>query len=417
MVDWIAAAALNGILNGMVAGLALAAALWLALRLLARTNAATRHAAWLAALAAILLLPVLMMGLPATADSAASSGRDSLATVPAPGGWAMWALAVWLAIAAAMLSRLVWSYFSLRGIKNRSVNLTAWQPQFEELLRTCGVRRRVQLRTSAEVRVPMAAGLFNPVILIPESLADRLSDDESRQVLAHELAHLRRWDDWIQLAQKLAEAVWFFHPAVWWIGRKLGLEREIACDDWVVSVTGAARPYAVCLTRLVELGAFGHGPRLAHGALPRKGQISHRIESLMRRDRAASHRFSGAAAFAGASVLGLALLAAAHVTPIAVAGPALAALPSAVAPIPAVELAYAKPVRAPRPVARPKSAPAERMVVVEQVAVVQSGNFAATYCVFYVGEGKKAGEPSPVRGWFAVWWSRPARLSISLGQS
>ena len=71
-------------------------------------------------------------------------------------------------------------------------------------------------------------------------------------MLLHELAHLRRWDDWTKLAQRLAEAIFFFHPAIYWIARNLNLEREVACDDWVVVHTGRTKPYALCLTRLVE---------------------------------------------------------------------------------------------------------------------------------------------------------------------
>jgi beta-lactamase regulating signal transducer with metallopeptidase domain len=193
--------------------------------------------------------------------------------------------------------------------------------QFEEVLKVYGGSRRVRLCASSDVGVPLAAGLWNPVILIPESLPEHLSEEEFRQVLVHELAHTRRWDDWTNLVQKLAEAVFFFNPAVLWIARQLNLEREIACDDWVVSMTGAARPYAVCLTKLVELGAFSRGPQLAHGAVTRKRQISHRIESLMSRKRAGSPRFSPAGVLASSGALAVVAVLAANVAPIAVAGP------------------------------------------------------------------------------------------------
>ncbi len=244
-------------------------------------------------------------------------------------------------------------------------------------------------------------------------------------MLVHELAHIRRWDDWTNVVQKLAEAVFFFNPAVLWIARRLNLEREIACDDWVVSMTGAARPYAVCLTKLVELGAFSRGPQLAHGAVTRKRQISHRIESLMSRKRAGSPRFSPAGVLASSGALAVIAVLAAHVAPIAVAEPAIGTLPSAAVPIAAVESAYRVPPPAPRPVrqAAPRpvmqaaavkhEAPAEpqppRMtavsyMVVEQWTVVQSRDVTATLCVLYVGQGTNA---RAGRSWVKILWTHP----------
>src|SRR5687768_1568715 len=97
--------------------------------------------------------------------------------------------------------------------------------------------RRVRLRSSGQIATPrvLVAGFNNPVILIPQSLVAQLSLSELNQVYLHELAHLRRWDDWTNLAQQLLTAVLFFHPAVLWICRQLDLEREIAFDDWVIS--------------------------------------------------------------------------------------------------------------------------------------------------------------------------------------
>jgi beta-lactamase regulating signal transducer with metallopeptidase domain len=68
----------------------------------------------------------------------------------------------------------------------------------------------------------------------------------------HELAHLRRYDDWTNLAQKLVKALFFFHPAVWWIEKQVSLEREMACDDAVLAETASPRAYAECLAHLAE---------------------------------------------------------------------------------------------------------------------------------------------------------------------
>jgi beta-lactamase regulating signal transducer with metallopeptidase domain len=388
MANWIAAAALGPLLNGIMIGTAIAAMVWLLLRLLLRTNATT--------LLAVVSLPALMLeALPAAGQGTAVAG-GALVTVPAPGGWVLWALGAWLVVSAAMLARLAWGYRSMRRLKRRARPL-----QLDPSLNAYAGRRRVRLCASPEIGVPMAAGLFNPVILIPESLPSQLSQEELRQVLVHELAHIRRWDDWTNLAEKVVEALFFFHPAVLWIARRLDLEREIACDDWVVSMTGAARPYAVCLTKLVELGAFSRGPQLAHGAVARKRQVSHRIESLVSRKRAGSTRFSKIGLLAGLGALAMLAVVAVHAAPIAVAGPAIAALPSAARPIPVVQAAYVKPAVKLPAVRRAAQARQEsaRYMVVQQW----------TYVVCF-SEGAQV-------QWVTILWTHPEPLRKPLGRT
>jgi beta-lactamase regulating signal transducer with metallopeptidase domain len=396
MANWIAAAALGPLLNGIVIGTGIAAAVWLLLRLLPRTNATTRYAVWSATLVAVVWLPALMLETPPVAGQGTAVAGGALVTVPAPGGWVLWALAAWPILSAAMLARLAWAYGSMRRLKRRAQPL-----ELEPSLKAYAGRRRVRLCATPEIGVPMAAGLFNPVILIPESLPSQLSQEEFRQVLVHELAHIRRWDDWTNLAQKVVEALFFFHPAVLWIARRLDLEREIACDDWVVSMTGAARPYAVCLTKLVEIGAFSRSPQLAHGAVARKRQVSHRIESLVSRKRAAGTRFSKLGVLAASGALAIAAVLAVHAAPIAVASPSIAALPSAVHPIPVVQAAYVKPAVKPPAVRRVAQARQEmaRSMVVQQW----------TYVV-YLREGAQV-------QWVTILWTHPEPLRKPLGRT
>ena len=94
---------------------------------------------------------------------------------------------------------------------------------------------------SDDVRVPTALGFFRPAVVLPSWTLRDLSPDELKVIVLHELAHLRRWDDWTNLAQKFVKAIFFFHPAVWWIDSRLALEREIACDDMVLEQTANAR--------------------------------------------------------------------------------------------------------------------------------------------------------------------------------
>ncbi len=108
-----------------------------------------------------------------------------------------------------------------------------------------------------------------------------LSADELNQILLHELAHLRRWDDWTNLAQKVVKALFFFHPAVWWIEKKVSLEREMACDDAVIAETASPRAYAECLTHLAEKTLVQRSLALAQAVLGQIRQTSLRVAQIL----------------------------------------------------------------------------------------------------------------------------------------
>ena len=165
----------------------------------------------------------------------------------------------------------------------------------------------------------MALGWNAPAILLPAALTEQLAQAELDQVLLHELAHLRRWDDWTKLAQRLAEAIFFFHPVIYWIARHLNLEREVACDDWVVVYTGRTKPYALCLTRLVETARGYRHPALASGAQKSGKQLSWRIEMLLNKDRDASLRVQKNIVWVTAIILSIGLAASAWVSPVVAA--------------------------------------------------------------------------------------------------
>ena len=110
----------------------------------------------------------------------------------------------------------------------------------------------MELCTSEELERPSLIGFFSPRIVIPRWLFERLSEAELRQIVMHEMEHLRRGDDWINLVQKLSLVVFPLNPALMWIERELCLERELACDAGVIRATGAPKAYATCLTSLAE---------------------------------------------------------------------------------------------------------------------------------------------------------------------
>jgi hypothetical protein len=131
------------------------------------------------------------------------------------------------------------------------------------------------------VSVPAAVGFFRPVVVVPEWLAEESSASELRYVLLHELAHVRRWDDWTNLVQQIVKAALFFHPGIWWIERKLALDREMACDEVVLSKVPEPRLYAQCLARVAEKSFLRRQIALAQAAVDRMKHLSRRITRIL----------------------------------------------------------------------------------------------------------------------------------------
>ncbi|HXM36080.1 MAG TPA: M56 family metallopeptidase, partial [Pyrinomonadaceae bacterium] len=121
--------------------------------------------------------------------------------------------------------------------------------------------RSITIATSEYVRVPAAIGFWKRTIVLPAWALRELPAQDLNVILLHEFAHLRRWDDWTNLIQKIVRALFFFHPAVWWIEKHISVEREMACDDAVLAETANPHGYATCLVSLLEK-SLAH--RLAH---------------------------------------------------------------------------------------------------------------------------------------------------------
>jgi hypothetical protein len=163
--------------------------------------------------------------------------------------------------------------------------------------------RRVTLRHSDRLQVPTAIGFFKPLVVIPSWALHELSSTELNSILIHELAHLRRFDDWTNLAQQILKALLFFHPAVWWIESHLALEREMACDDAVLALTGNPHGYAQCLVSIAEKTFLRRGLTLANAIVNRMRQTSLRVSRILDANHSSGTRiwkpalYSVAAAF------------------------------------------------------------------------------------------------------------------------
>ncbi len=291
-------------LNSLWLGLLIAAIAAGMLRVLPRSNAATRYLVWFAALVLVCAAPAMLL-IPRTEAPSSVAAAVPAATplvVPTTAGWPLYIMLAWMGTSAILLARVAWSLAHIHGLKRRGTPV--------------GRRDNIRVLASTEVRVPMAAGFVHRAIIFPKALIGELTSEEFDQVLCHELAHLHRGDDWTQLIQAIGEAVLFFNPAIHWIGRRLRIEREMACDDWVVSTTGEARPYAACLTHLHELTRRASAPQLAPGATTRKRwQISARIESLLQPGRNSTPRLARSGWVAAVALVSAGLIVAAKTTP------------------------------------------------------------------------------------------------------
>jgi hypothetical protein len=190
---------------------------------------------------------------------------------------------VWALIAGVALLRVGIGLWQLRKLRRSCsvIDTATLDPAPRATLQAFQPIRRVTLCQSDRLRVPTAIGFLKPVVVIPTWALHELSTAELNSILIHELAHLRRWDDWTNLAQQVLKALLFFHPAVWWIENKLALEREMACDDAVLAETANPRGYAKCLISVAEKSFMRRGLALAQAAVNRVRQTSLRVSQIL----------------------------------------------------------------------------------------------------------------------------------------
>jgi beta-lactamase regulating signal transducer with metallopeptidase domain len=173
---------------------------------------------------------------------------------------------IWLIGVALLSSRLMMTWLRTQRLARsaaRAANVE-WHRVVARLASAMRLRRVVRLVESAAVEVPSVIGWLRPVILLPASTVTGLAPRQIEMVLAHELAHIRRHDFFINLLQAVVETLMFYHPAVWWMSRRVRIERENCCDDLAVAVCGDAIQYARALARLEELRAAA--PEIAMAA-------------------------------------------------------------------------------------------------------------------------------------------------------
>ena len=263
------------------------------------------YAAW-AACAAVLALPVIPL-VWTPASPAISGGPADVRTISMPDDW--WtspavALGVWALWFGVQALRVAVATTAVRRAKHEC---RAFPSRLEARLahwaRLRATGRRAQLVLSDRVSAAAVLGGVSPRIAVAPRVLDYLPEADLDRVVLHEWAHVQRRDDVAQAAQLLVRLVAGWHPAIWWLERQLHLEREVACDDIVVAVTGSAKEYAACLTALASLPVAA-ARRLPVMAVVSRSGLHRRIVRILATRRAAAPS-AGVTAVIGALSVGV----------------------------------------------------------------------------------------------------------------
>jgi beta-lactamase regulating signal transducer with metallopeptidase domain len=185
----------------------------------------------------------------------------------------------WLCGVAVLSLRLVSGWVWVQRMKSHGTSPIedGWDHIAARLSRRLHIARRVRLLKSTRVDVPTVIGWMKPVILVPVSALSGLNPHQLEAILAHELAHIRRHDYLVNLLQTVVETLLFYHPAVWWLSRRIRAERENCCDDLAVSLCGDPLTYAQALADLEGL----RGPARQFVMAATGGSLVHRVRRLL----------------------------------------------------------------------------------------------------------------------------------------
>jgi beta-lactamase regulating signal transducer with metallopeptidase domain len=279
---------LHSLWEGAIVSAFLGTALW------ATRSARARYAAACVAMLVMLggisitlirMMPERVQGLPGAKTTAlppwnvppdlgAAGPSGSYLAVIVPWLAPFWIAGVWI-FALGQLGAWIWvSRLRRRGVCCAPEH---WQKEIDRLRARLRVSKPVQILESCLADVPVVVGHIRPAILMPIGLLAGLPPGQIEAILLHELAHIRRYDYLVNVMQRAVECLLFYHPAVWWISRVIGAERENCCDDVAVGTSGDAQQYAMALTALAQIRWSSGTPAIA----ATEGSLVRRIRRLL----------------------------------------------------------------------------------------------------------------------------------------
>lgn len=294
---------------------------------------------------------------------------------------------VWACGALVLLLRLAigtWRVAHFNAAASPVVD-PAWRSLIEELRQRLELKRPVELREHPGSFVPVTLGIFRPVVVVPHQ-AREWSGSLKQMVLLHELAHIQRHDVAFQWIARVACAIYWFNPLVWWGLRQLRLEREHACDDLVIHCGERATDYADGLLTVARTFQDDRGLACAV-AMTRRGMLEGRLRSLLDADFARSHAPLG-------RIIACLMLIVMTAMTATVSAIRLAAQPSGVPELPTVEFDTDEPI--PGLTQRRKTNVLEHSVTV----IAMDGRPVVGASVFPWGFGTTNGTGW---GWFPTW--------------
>jgi beta-lactamase regulating signal transducer with metallopeptidase domain len=169
----------------------------------------------------------------------------------------------WLAGVLVLSVRLLFGYAGIHWLRRggRAID-SEWQGRFDRLASRLGLSR-ARVRLTTRVSEALVVGFWRPLVLLPASWLAELPPATLEAIVAHELAHLRRYDLWVNLLQRVLETLLFYHPAVWWLSSRVRLERELCCDELAVAITGRRVEYVTALELVARKRLVSPRPLLA----------------------------------------------------------------------------------------------------------------------------------------------------------
>jgi beta-lactamase regulating signal transducer with metallopeptidase domain len=272
-------------------GALIGAVLALALTLLRRHSPEVRYSVCVLGMTAMMVMPIVTTLSIVLGGHSGAVPRLTILHLPRSSGptpdWLAallpWVTVLWASGAFALQLRLAACWLLAEHLRRSGTRPAParWRQELDRIRERLGVTRVVGLVESTRVRVPSIVGWLRPVVLLPARLVDRLTPEQIRSLIAHEVAHVKRHDYLVNVVQHVFESVLFFHPVTWWVSARLRAERECCCDDIVLSMCDSAVSYARALSELEELRDREIRPALASAG----GSLMKRISRILGTDR------------------------------------------------------------------------------------------------------------------------------------